>query len=144
MDENTIVNNGEKREKEDRRHHSSHHGSHHRSRHSSRGDSQRRVVSRTYRKVKFQKLYKPLLGIILFFASIMFLIVLIWAMFNPSVEVREAVERNKNITESVSAEVRIKELEAEIEALNAEIDDYKTKIGELEGKLAVAEAVPQE
>ncbi len=131
-------------------HHGSHHSSHYRS-HSGSGeskrrksyDSQRKVVKRTYRKVKFQKFYKPLLGIGLFLAMIILFSVLIWAAFNPSPEVREAVERNKNVTENVSSEVRIKELEAEIDALNEEIDEYKSRISELEGKLA-AEAVDSE
>lgn len=127
-------------------HHGSHHGSHHSSHHSSdksrhhHHDSQQRVVRDNYRKIKMEKVYKPILRVALFTVILGIFALLVWSVFNPSQEVKDAAERNKNVTASTVEEVRISELRAEIEALNAEIDEYKEKITELESKLEAIEA----
>lgn len=128
-------------------HSSSHHGSgghHHSGRHHHSGkgrshhDSQKKVVKSRMREVRWEKFFKPVLRVVFFVAFVALIVMLIWSIFSPNQQVRDASKRDPEITDKIQADIQIEELKAEVESLEAELDEYKDKIDELKERLAIA------
>lgn len=115
------------------RHHSSHHGSHHSDKMSRMyEDSQRRVVRNTFRKVRREKVYKPIFRVVLCLAILAVIVLFFWSVINPPANTYEREPDAEKVSENVSVEEKI-------DALKAEIETYKAKITELEGEIAELE-----
>ncbi len=122
------------------RHHSSHHGSHHSDKMSRRyEDSQQKVVKDTFRKVRREKVYKPIFRALLGVIILVILILFVWSVINPPQEIAETKTNPETVSDNVALKVEVAELKAEIEALDERIQGYEQKIAELEGKLAAME-----
>ncbi len=92
-----------------------------------------------YRK---ERLIRPILKIFIIFFALVLIIMAVWSVLSPGKELEKAYDRDVEITDKVTAGLRIKELEAEVESLEAELLEREKEIAELSQKLGQANALP--
>lgn len=154
MEEKEMFNIEENSEREHGEYHSgsSHHnhgGSHHRHHDGHRSerkrserrtgsgkDSQKKVVRRRLREVRWEKFFKPILRVVFIAFLIALIVMIVWAIIAPNDDVQQAVKRETDTVEQVKTEIHIDELQAEIDELKKELEEYEERIFELEEKLA--------
>ncbi len=102
-----------------------------------------RELEKRMKRLRRERFLKPFLAILIVLAAVIFIVMIVWAMLKPGIELKNLTNRDKDITENVRKGIRIEELQAEIDSLNAQIDEYKERISELESRLAITATVEE-
>lgn len=137
-------NNQKERHHSSRSHHHHHHH-HHRSdrdekRRSSRNpDSQKKVVDDRMKEVRWEKVFKPIIEIVMIVGFVVLIAAIIWFLMNPEMGTKKSDKATKDAVierqEELKAELEEKDLNRDLEAALERIDELEERVEDLERAL---------
>ena len=144
MDTEKITENNQKE-----KHHSSrshhHHHHHHRSdsgekrRSSGNSDSQKKVVDERMKEGRWEKVFKPIIEIVMVVGFVVLITAIIWFLMNPEMGTMKSDKATKDAViekqEELKAELEEKDLNRDLKAALERIDELEERVEDLERAL---------
>lgn len=136
-------NNQKEKHHSSRSHHHHHH--HHRSdsgekrRSSGNSDSQKKVVDERMKEVRWEKVFKPIIEIVMVVGFVVLITAIIWFLMNPEMGTMKSDKATKDAViekqEELKAELEEKDLNRDLKAALERIDELEERVEDLERAL---------
>ena len=136
-------NNQKEKHHSSRSHHHHHH--HHRSdsgerRRSSRNsDSQKKVVDERMKEVRWEKVFKPIIEIVMVVGFVVLIAAIVWFLMNPEMGTMKSNKATKDVViekqEELKTELEEKDLKRDLEAALERIEELEERVEDLERAL---------
>ena len=136
-------NNQKEKHHSSRSHHHHHH--HHRSdsgekrRSSGNSDSQKKVVDERMKEVRWEKVFKPIIEIVMVVGFVVLIAAIVWFLMNPEMGTMKSDKATKDAViekqEELKAELEEKDLNRDLKAALERIDELEERVEDLERAL---------